>query len=436
MRRFIVMFRKEMKELVTPQMLLPFIVPVLIFAFIGNIVGQEGSKAQADLVLKVLDMDKSAASAIVLDAAEESGFALELATGDDTDSVLDEMKDGRAVVLVVIPEGFGATIGESASAEITTYTLVRNFSAMGSRDSQMLAGALALASDKLRDQALVSAAPSTNPDFLKTPVKVSQNVIIGDARAPVGPDVIMGFITTQTMFVPIVMFIVIIFAAQMVATAVATEKENKTLESLLAMPVSRTGMVAAKMLAAGLLALAAAAWYMVGMSFYMKGMVQGFGGQQATDSIASAAKIAAELGLTLGITDYALLGLSVFAAILVALAVALIIGAFSENVKAVQALITPLMILVMVPYMLSLFLDISSLPATTRYAILAIPFTHPFVAAPSLFLGDIRPVVIGIVYQLTWFVVLVTIAARIFSSDRILTMKLHIGRKRSGGGER
>ncbi|MGB4593200.1 MAG: ABC transporter permease [Coriobacteriia bacterium] len=238
------------------------------------------------------------------------------------------MKSGKASVLLVIPGGFGDAIGTASSAEITTYTLVRNFSAMGSRDSAALASALAVANDALRNQALVTAAPQMDTQFLKTPVKVRDNVIIGDARAPVGPDVIMGFVTTQTMFVPIVMFIVIIFAAQMVATAVATEKENKTLESLLAMPVSRSGMVAAKMLAAGLLALAAAAWYMVGMSFYMKGMVQGFGGQAATDSIATAGKIAAELGLTLGITDYVLLGLSVFAAILVALAIALIIGSF------------------------------------------------------------------------------------------------------------
>jgi len=34
------------------------------------------------------------------------------------------------------------------------------------------------------------------------------------------------------------------------------------------------------------------------------------------------------------------------------------------------------------------------------------------------------------VYQLIWFVVLVAVAARMFSSDRILTMKLDLRRKK------
>jgi len=233
------------------------------------------------------------------------------------------------------------------------------------------------------------------------------------------------------MFVPIVLFVVIIFASQMVGTALASEKENKTLESLLAMPVSRSAIVTTKMVAAGAIALLSAAAYMIGMNYYMKGLTAGFGGSAATQAQAAAAEMAQQLGLTLGATDYVLLGLSLFFAILVALAISIILGAFAENVKAVQSLLAPLIVLIMVPYFMVMFVDIESLPTIAQVALLALPFTHPFLAAPNLFLGNVGAVIAGIAYQALWFIVLVIVAARIFSSDRLLTMRLNLSRKRS-----
>ena len=61
----------------------------------------------------------------------------------------------------------------------------------------------------------------------------------------------------------------------------------------------------------------------------------------------------------------------------------------------------------------------------------AIPFSYPFIAMPSLMLGDVGIVLWGIAYEAVWFVIFVVIAARIFSSDRILTMRLRLGRRRS-----
>ena len=145
-----------------------------------------------------------------------------------------------------------------------------------------------------------------------------------------------------------------------------------------------------------------------------------------------------QLGLTFGPGDYALLGLTMFAGILVALSIAIILGGFAESVKSVQAMLTPLMVLLLVPYFLTLFLDIGQLPTVLRWVVMAIPFTYPFLAGPNLFLGNYGAVWFGIVYQMVWFTVFVVIAARIFSSDRILTMKLDFsrGRKRAAASSR
>jgi ABC-2 type transport system permease protein len=137
-----------------------------------------------------------------------------------------------------------------------------------------------------------------------------------------------------------------------------------------------------------------------------------------------------QLGLAFGPLDYALLGLTLFAGILLALSIAIILGAFAENVKSVQSLLTPLMVLLLIPYFLTLFLDLSVLPSAVRIAVMAIPFTYPFITGPALFLGNYGLVWFGILYQLLWFAVFVVIAARVFSSDRILTMKLNWGRRK------
>ncbi|PKQ36729.1 MAG: ABC transporter permease [Actinobacteria bacterium HGW-Actinobacteria-1] len=430
MRRFWVLLRKEIKELVTPQILLPFAITIVMFMFIGNIVGSQGTEAQANRRLALLDLDKSAASAALQGAVEQAGFKIDRVTTTDPAAATTELSGNGGTLLLVVPKGYGASLAAGKPAPLDVYSVIRTFSFMAGQDSSTLSAALAAVEQAVARETVGGSAPNLDAAFLENPLQVRDHVLIGDKQADVSPDVVMGFITSQTTFVPIVLFIVVIFAAQMVAVAIATEKENKTLETLLAMPISRPAIVTAKMVAAGLVALLSAAGYMVGMRFYMDGLMKGLGGAEGAAAQAASQAFADKLGLTLGVGDYALLGLSMFGAILVALAFALILGAFAENVKAVQSLLAPLMVLLMVPYFLSLFIDINSLSPVARTLVLAIPFSHAFLAAPNLFLGNTGAVVTGALYELAWFVVLVLIAGRIFSSDRLLTMKLNFSRKK------
>jgi ABC-2 type transport system permease protein len=260
-----------------------------------------------------------------------------------------------------------------------------------------------------------------------------EHVVIGDRDALASVGEVMGFITQQTTFIPIVLFVVIMLAAQMIATTIASEKENKTLETMLSMPVSRTSIIGAKMVAASMVALLSAVAYMYGMRSFMDGLTSWLGAGGSPFGAGGEGEALSQLGLQLGGGDYAILGLALFMAILVALAVAVILGAFAENVKAVQALMAPLMVMIMIPYFLTLFVDIEQVSPVIKWLVLAIPFSHPFMTAPNLFLGNYAVVFMGIAYEFVWFVVLVVLAGRIFSSDRILTMKLNMGRNRFPG---
>ncbi|RLE05837.1 MAG: ABC transporter permease, partial [Candidatus Aminicenantes bacterium] len=56
--------------------------------------------------------------------------------------------------------------------------------------------------------------------------------------------------------------------------------------------------------------------------------------------------------------------------------------------------------------------------------------SHPFLASQNILLGNYGIVFGGILYMLLFFGVLIFIAARIFSTDKVLTMKLRFRRKK------
>jgi ABC-2 type transport system permease protein len=165
---------------------------------------------------------------------------------------------------------------------------------------------------------------------------------------------------------------------------------------------------------------------MIGMKSYMGGMGM-MGNIRASASTNTVIK---QLGLTLTGNGYLLLGIALFFAILCGLAMATILGVLAEDFRSAQTLMMPLMLMILIPYLLSFFADVNSLPLPVKLLILAIPFSHPFLATPNIMLGNYAAVLYGILYMAVVFLVLVFIAARIFSTDRVLTMKLRWGKKK------
>jgi ABC-2 type transport system permease protein len=422
MRRFGVLLRKELHELVTWQMIAPLALTVAMFALIGNLIGGAAPGGIIGTV-KVVDADNTQTSALVTSSLEEAGFIVLTTHGEDPAAVAAADRASSTSIVIGIPSGFESGLRSGTSQRLTTYTVLRDFSFFATRDTSLLATALDAVNVKVSESLIASDVGPAAATADREPIKLSEHVVIGTRSAAASAQEVQAFISSQTTFIPILLFIVIMFAASMIASTVASEKENKTLETLLATPVGRGQLVLAKMSAASLIAFAASAAYLFGMRYYMDKLTAGFGvGTQAVSSgMGSAIR---QLGLTMSIGDYLLLFTSLFCGILVALAIAVILGAFAENVRAVQALLTPLTVAVMIPYFLTLFLDLDSAPPLVRTLVLAIPFAHPFRAAPAILMHDYASVWAGIAYELVWFAGAVFVATRIFGSDRILTLRL------------
>jgi len=425
MKKFIALVKKEILELLTPQMLVPLVAVVLVFVLIGRVIGGQTAKLNAPQPVAVMDLDNSSTSQAVIQVSAKSNLTVDSYPSQSVEALIAQAKQKNEKVVVVIPAGFEAGIKKLIPQKIEVYNIFQNFSVYGSRTSQSLAGALPAVNDYLSNQFLSQKVPGINSIAIKQPVISDDFTIVGDRQAHISPAAVSGFINSQTYFIPIVLFLVIVFASQLIATSIASEKENKTLETLLSSPVSRKLIISAKLVGAGLVALLTATVYLFGMRSYINGLT---GSMSGTGGAASKAAIA-QLGLTFSAGDYVLLGLSLFFGILVALSIAIILGSFAQDTKSAQGVITPLMVLVLIPYFLTLFLDISTLSPGLKILVYAIPFSHPFLAAPNILLHQTQNVWYGIAYMAVLFLAFVYLASKIFASDKIFTMKLRLKRK-------
>ena len=425
MNKFLVLIKKEIKELLTLEMILPLLITIVLFMFVGKIIGQEQDKAnETKQNIVLIDNDNTSMSGLVKDTIKQSLNVEENTSGDNVDSILQKAKNENKSLLVVIPSGFQQSVSNLEPNKIEVYSIIKNFSFMGAKNYQVITTSLSAINNALSDQ-LIKQNTTADPAKIKSPLAINDFVVVGDHKANTNPNEIMGYISTQTTFIPIILFMVIILSSQMIATAIASEKENKTLETLLTTPVKRTYIVISKMAAAGIVALASSGIYIFGFRSYINGIS---GGAMNTSSSNVSGAIN-QLGLNFTPENYVILGISLFFGILAALSISLILGAFAQDVKSVAGLTSPLMILVAIPYFLTLFLDISSLSPAVKYLVYAIPFSHSFLAAPNILLGNYMPIIWGILYQFAFFVVFVIIATKIFSTDKIMTMKLNFNKK-------
>jgi ABC-2 type transport system permease protein len=87
-------------------------------------------------------------------------------------------------------------------------------------------------------------------------------------------------------------------------------------------------------------------------------------------------------------------------------------------------------LILFIPMIFLMYTDINMLPLAVRLVLLAIPYTHPMLAARASFTGDYTTAVLGIIYVTAFTLVVLYIAAKIFTTEKILTMRLRLRRQK------
>jgi len=412
---------KEVKELVRdPKILLGMIiVPLIMFPLMGFAIQtsmETAEKSMGSISMAVMDLDKGSA------AENLTNFLItqnvRIVKVDDLNFVeaVNYVQQSNLTGLVVIPSGFSNNITEGLKAELDVYTVFRGGGIAESTSSSAISALLETFEEGLVLQKVGEKFPEKDPKIVLDPIEMSEKSIIKGKSVNIPPGVLFSVMMLQSMGMPIGIMVLLIFAMQLAATSVASEKEEKTLETLLTLPVNRFTVLVGKLTGSIIVAIVGAVAYIVGFSYYMASFMGMMPVEAGVDLAA--------LGLAPTLISYLLLGISLFMALVSALALAISISVFAEDVRGAQALVGPLSMLFIFPMFFTMFTDIYALPFPLMIILLAIPFTHPMLAARATFTGDYFTSVIGIVYVAIFTVVVLYIAARLFGTEKILTAKL------------
>lgn len=411
----------------TVQTVIGILLSLVMFYFIGNMMGNVMDNATKNATsITLCDQDNSDFTKAVIKGIEANNNKVKLVTLESNDYQA-ELKRLDLKNLIIIPKGFSDTVFNNNKKADLEYVKVLNTLSM----SGNISGAGATEGINIIKESVKTTLMSyknlkvDDITLIQDPVQLKETTVVGEKSSIVSSEALSGFLSMQGVFVPIVIYILVIFASQMIISAIATEKVDKTLETLLSAPVSRVSVLSAKMIAAALVAALNAVVYMIGFSKFMGGVTGGSG-----NSSKEVGDAVADLGLKLQGMDYVMLGMQMFMTILIALSISLILGALAKDVKSAQTLIMPILFMAMIPYLITMFVDVNTISFIPRMLIYAIPFTHTFIAVDNIVFAKDALFWGGFAYQVVFLIVCMFFAVRVFMTDKLFTISLTFGQKR------
>lgn len=417
------LIRKEMKELITRQFILSLVAMVVIYGMMGKFIG--GVKEEQEtkpITVSILDIDQTSASRDFIEKMNErEDVEMSVINEGSREEALEKTRERGEKTLLIMPAGFGERIEQKRAAELEAYSIIKGMSMTVFTGRSVLEVVNSL-SRQMSLNIIEEIAPDWEAADLIYPLRAKEFVVVEGKAVSGSLGMIEGFAMSQSVLIPVVLMMAIMYSAMMVIGSMGMEKENKTLETLLTLPVKRSSIVVGKMAGAAIVALIMAGVYMIGFTYYMSTLTPETSGAGMT-----ALK---ELGLMMTPVGYSLLGVSLFLAILCALSLAMILGLFVQDSRSAQSMAMPIVMLVMFPFIVMMFKDVGSLPFALKVAIYLIPFSHPTIAARALVFRDYLPVIGGMIYMGLFAATLIYITVRIFSADKILTARFSFGKRK------
>jgi ABC-2 type transport system permease protein len=422
LKGFTTILIKELKELMRdPKILVGMIVlPLIMFPVLGLVLGYAAETAQSEALnatLLVADNDNGEWSSIFVNYMNSTGLNLAIINNTLAQQIVDQglLSQYNSSTFVVIPQGFSENLTRYAAGDlnitgtVNVYSLFNAGGGIFSGIGGSTVGAIVEGFNR-----------AVAPDLVKT---AQASIIKGQIQEGVDASILSGLLLSQSIALPITIMIMLTYSMQIAATSVAMEKEEKTLETLLTVPVDRFAILMGKVSSTIIVAGVASVTVLIGYNYMLGSISSGI-----MSSVGGGVDLVA-LGLVPSIAGYALLGVSLFFTLLSALALAVVMSAFSENVRGAQALVGYIYPLIFLPAMALIYLDINSLPTALQVVLYAIPYSHPIIASKAVVTGDYLTVILGIIYVAVFTVAIMYVASRLFATEKILTAKLIFGKR-------
>lgn len=400
---------KEIKELLTPATFIPIIIIAIIFGSMGNTIGGIEEQLEEPPVIGLIDIDNHNLSQIAVSIFNKtSDVVFSSSDINDKEQGINTIKSKDGTALIVIQENFTENILNGEKGSFKIFWVMKGTGLLDSISSSVVEELISIVNLNITERLISNN--TTNTTTILDPTETNETTYFKDKTFyGLSPSDISGMLGSQSTFIPVIIMIIIIMAGQMVISSMALEKENKTLETLLTLPVKRTSIVAGKIIASAIIGLLLALIYMFGLGYHMTSF------QMQSDLPLTT------YGLTLTVSDLLLIGLSIFVTLIAALSLCMLLGTMAKNFKSAQTLTFPVAMLALIPMFLTMFKDFDTMPMALKAVIFGIPFSHPMIAPKALLFDDYLLVIGGIIYVLIVAVILIVITVWVFKTDRLLT---------------
>jgi len=406
--------KKELKELLTPATFLPIIIVALLFSLMGNGIQGVTESVNEPPIIGIINEDNGSLANIATGVLNNnSKVVFNSSSLEEKQAGLDFVKQENGVALIIINHNFSNQILSGKQATLEIYWIMKGAGLLDTISSSIVENLLTTIRTNISMELIQgnTSANTTNATVVLDPtIRFETTYLKGKEFVGISPNILSQIFSTQSLFIPIIMMMIIIMAGSIVITSMALEKESKTFETLLTMPVKRTSIVTGKIVASAIIGLILAIIYMIGMNYYFQGFQFSGGGEILT-----------KYNLVLDTQGFMIVGISLFIALIAGLALCMLLGTFAKNYKSAQTLTFPITMLALVPMFITMFADFDTLPLAIKALIFAIPFSHPMMASRALIFGNYTLVIGGMIYVTIFAIVTIAIVVWLFKTDRILT---------------
>ena len=386
-------FKKEMREILRDKrmlflvILMPFFIYPVLFLLMGKVgAGQEEKLQKEKISLFVSGLPDSHELLKLLSA--DSSLVLQLRTFDKV--MLDSLPEAMGLE---IPADFDEKISAGLTASPVLYVDESDY-LLSARKENVQALLQAYSNQVLNGRL---AAQSLNPAFVE-PVSLqvkdisSRDDRLGRLLGTILPSLLLLLIFTGCIYIAI--------------DITAGEKERKTLQTLYVTTASENAIIAGKFLAVASVGLSSAFMNVLSLLLGLQLQMSELGANAELLSFSVSA--ASWLGLVLLIV----LSTAFLAAI------SMVVAVLANSYKEAQSYITPLMMLVLLPIMVS---QLPGLELSAKTAL--IPMLNISLAMGSLLASDVSYALVGLVLAMLLVYILLALwfAGRVFSNENIVT---------------
>ncbi len=411
-----VLVSKELKELIRePQVIIVMVIlPALMYGIMGVVMKASLEVAaeqvqRTEMKMAIIDNDGGVYARLFKTLLERLG---EPPANISRTHIVIVNDPAVAEVVIVLPKGFTDNLSKLEPVTVVVKARVSDISVVGMAPLTITQSIVEQIGSMLASLIISEKGVNVSARFLHQPIDAKTYVVFRGVELAGGEANMLASSMFMLVFGPL---IVVGYAASISAASMGAEREEKTLEVLLSLPVKRSDIVVAKLFASTILALLGSLSVTIGLAYFMYSM--------ALPSIevgSVAASAVAKVFRTIDPTGFVFVGASLVTTILLAGVVGLAAGALTQSIRGAQSVAGVVFFVVFIAAFPMMFIQLPTQPGQIL-VFAAVPFAAPVVVLKAVLVGNITVALYAVAFSLAYLAVSILVLARMLSSEIVIT---------------